>query len=104
LLHWLLFADVIIETRQQGGHGHGGDTSNGFLAGLGSLMQSISPALMPYLADLAAKSTPSTKAATIEDITPILRKDAKRIRITYGPYSIKGAKVSSSKGVKVQLE
>jgi hypothetical protein len=59
-------------------------------------MQSLKPPpdLMSSLGGLAFKLMPTTKATTIEEIKPILRNDAKRIRITYGPYKIKGAKVS----------
>jgi hypothetical protein len=83
------------EPRQQGGHGHG-DTNNELLEGLASLAQSLipPPELMSSFASLATKFMATTKATTIEDISPVLRKDAKRIRITYGPYKIKGADVS----------
>ena len=67
-------------------------------------MQGITPGAMTFLGDLAMKNMPSTKAATIEEIPPILRKDAKRIRVTYGPYKIKGAKVSSCSQVKLQVD
>jgi hypothetical protein len=97
-------ANYVIESRQQGGHSHGGDANNESLAGVGSFMQGLTSGMMPYLADLALKNMPKTKAATIEEIPPILRKDAKRIRVTYGPYSIKGAKVSSCSQVKFQLD
>jgi hypothetical protein len=33
------------------------------------------------------------KALKIEQITPVLRKDSKRIKITFGPYLLKGAGV-----------
>jgi hypothetical protein len=59
---------------------------------------------MSYLGDLALKSMPTTKAATIEEIPPILRKDAKRIRVTYGPYNIKGAKVSNYTRARLQAD
>lgn len=36
---------------------------------------------------------PSTKAAKVEFITPKIRKDAKRIRLTYGPYKLRAANV-----------
>ena len=65
-------------------------------------MQSLTPGVMSSLAGLALKSMPTTKAATVEEIPPILRKDAKRIRVTYGPYNIKGAKVSGYTQVKLQ--
>jgi hypothetical protein len=95
-------ANTITEPRQQSGHRHGGDVNNELLTGLGSLMESLAPGVMSYLADLTLKNMPITKAATIEEIPPILRKDAKRIRVTYGPYNIKGAKVSSYTQVKLQ--
>jgi hypothetical protein len=96
LLYWLLFINAITEPRQQGGHGHGGDANNELLEGLASLTQSLipPPEFMSSLGGLALKFMPTTKAATIEEIPPVLRNDAKRIRITYGPYKIKGANVS----------
>jgi hypothetical protein len=65
-------------------------------------MQSLPPGFISSLSGLAAKYMPTTKAATIEEIPPILRKDAKRIRVTYGPYNIKGAKVSRYAPIKLQ--
>jgi hypothetical protein len=67
-------------------------------------MQNLGPGVMTYLGGLAAKSMPATKAAIIEEIPSILRKDAKRIRVTYGPYTIKGAKVSSYAWVELQTD
>jgi hypothetical protein len=81
------------ERRQ--GHGHGGDATSEWLSGLGSFMQNLPASAMSSLSGPALKSMPTTTASTIEEISPILRKDAKRIRITYGPYNIKGAKVSN---------
>jgi hypothetical protein len=57
---------------------------------------------MNSFGNFALKNMPKTKAATVEEIPPILRKDAKRIRITYGPYNIKGAKVSSCAQMALQ--
>jgi hypothetical protein len=41
------------------------------------------------------KDAPVLKAFKIENITPVVRADAKRLRITYGPYLIKAANVST---------
>jgi hypothetical protein len=41
----------------------------------------------------ASKKYPAQKAYKIEEIPSIRRKDAKRIKITYGPYALRAANV-----------
>jgi hypothetical protein len=112
-----MFADdVLIVPRQHGGHGGvapaaaptasfpGLDMIVNFLGGeekimnmVSSVQAAIMPKMMPLMKSmgpLAVKFLQTQQAASIEEIPPILRKDAKRVRITYGPYKLKGAAVS----------
>jgi hypothetical protein len=100
--------------RQAGGHAHGGgDSSASPLAGfpgldqivsllggsdaITNMMSSIQAAVMPRVSGLmstfgplAVKFLQSQKALKIEEIPPVLRKEAKRVRLTYGPYKLRG--------------
>jgi hypothetical protein len=95
-----------IERRQQldPANGAGGAASKTGLGGLGNLgglgglfgkTPQIDSSFMSSMGSLAAKMT--HKATKVETIQPLLRKDATRIRMTYGPYKLKPAKVSSWK-------
>jgi hypothetical protein len=101
-------------SRQEGGHAHGGSASSAnSLAGLpgleqivsslgssdatSNIMSGIQAAIMPKASDLmstfgtlAVKMLSPQRALKIEDIPPVLRKEAKRVRLTYGPYRLKG--------------
>jgi hypothetical protein len=48
---------------------------------------------MPKIAASAHRFMRSQQALKIEEIPPLVRKDAKRVRLTYGPYTLKGRKV-----------
>jgi len=50
----------------------------------------MSPAFQKMNADFLAAIIPTKKSFKIEDVKPVLRPDAKRIRLTYGPYKLKG--------------
>jgi hypothetical protein len=43
-------------------------------------------------------NAPIQKTFKVENISPVVRSDAKRLKITYGPYKIKGANDASSVG------
>jgi len=51
---------------------------------------------------LSGKSQP-TKAAKVEFIEPKIRKDAKRIRLTYGPYKLRAANVGVATSRSITL-
>jgi hypothetical protein len=60
----------------------------------GPLMSSMPPAMMAMSANFMANIIPPIKAVKIEEIKPRFRPDAKRIRLIYGPYKLKGLKVT----------
>jgi hypothetical protein len=74
-------------------HGTGGMAAMGAKAGPDSIMPNIPPSLMSSLGSLATGFLTSQKAMKIEKIQPLLREGATRIKITYGPYKLKGLKV-----------
>ena len=51
---------------------------------------------------LMGKAEP-TKASKVEFIEPKIRPDAKRIRLTYGPYKLRAANVGVVRATKVAL-
>jgi hypothetical protein len=59
------------------------------MAQVGSAMETYLPKLSPY-ANLVIQSQ---EAYRVEQIPPLIRPDAKRVRITYGPYGVRGQKV-----------
>jgi hypothetical protein len=80
--------------------GSGGLGNLGNLGNLGGLLgktPQIDSSFMSSMGSLAAKL--AHKAMKVETIQPILRKDATRIRMTYGPYKLKPAKVNSLKTI-----
>jgi hypothetical protein len=60
----------------------------------GPLMSNMPPWMMTASSNLMANIIPPIKAYKIEEIKPRFRPDAKRIRLTYGPYKLKGLKVT----------
>jgi hypothetical protein len=56
-------------------------------------MGSIPPGLLSGVGGLMTRFLQSQKAMKIEEIPAIIRKDAKRIRLTYGPFKLKGRQV-----------
>jgi len=79
---------ILVEKRQHGGMGLGGFSMP--KGGLGSLMGLLSPKIQ--------------KAMKIETIEPRIRKDAKRIRITYGPYKIRSSKDKQNPGNSFSMD
>jgi S-adenosylmethionine synthetase len=61
----------------------------GMMAKFNSLMENV----MPKIAGSAHRIMQSQQAMKMEQIAPLIRKDAKRVRLTYGPYMLKGRKV-----------
>lgn len=59
-------------------------------------MPNIPPSLFSAMGSLAGTFLPSQKAFKIEEIPPILRKDAKRLKFIYGPYKLKPKGVSQT--------
>jgi hypothetical protein len=51
------------------------------------------PDILSIFNGQAAKRFPTQKAYRIEEIASVRRKNAKRIRITYGPYALRAANV-----------
>ena len=49
--------------------------------------------MMPKIAGSANRVLQSQQAMKIEQIPPVIRKDTKRVRLTYGPYALRGRKV-----------
>ena len=68
----------------------------GGFGGLGDKLGGGSSSLMGSLSALAVKFLPTQKAMKIEKVPPVLRPDAVRVKITYGPYKLRSAKVSNS--------
>jgi hypothetical protein len=63
---------------------------------LGGIMAKMNEAMekvMPKMAANAHRVIQSQQAMKIEQIPPLVNKDAKRVRLTYGPYVLKGRKV-----------
>jgi hypothetical protein len=63
---------------------------------LASIMATYGPmmeSMMPKIAGSAHRFLQSQQAMKIEQIPPVTRKDAKRVRLTYGPYVLRGRKV-----------
>ena len=56
-------------------------------------MNSAMEKVMPKMAANAHRVIQSQQAMKIEQIPPLVNKDAKRVRLTYGPYVLKGRKV-----------
>jgi len=80
-----------------GGHSHGGDAKTGGAAlsqtdMMWELIGSLPDAISIFTGQ-AAKKYPARKAYKIEEIPPQRRKDAKRIKVTYGPYTLRAANV-----------
>lgn len=81
-----------------GGHAHGGGGKPGALGApsqlemLWELATSI-PDVISIFNGQAGKKYPVKKAYKIEEIPSLRRKDAKRIKITYGPYALRPANV-----------
>jgi hypothetical protein len=81
-----------------GGHSHSGGGKNG---GSGTLSQSemlsemaaAIPDILSIFTGQAAKKYPVQMAYKIEEIPSLRRKDAKRIKIIYGPYALRAADV-----------
>jgi hypothetical protein len=65
---------------------------------LGSLLGSIPPNFLSGAAGLMTQFLQSQKAMKIEEIPPLVRKDAKRVRMTYGPFKLRGRQVCSLAG------
>jgi hypothetical protein len=64
--------------------------------GLSSLLGKLpkpDPSLLAGFGSLATRFLKSQRALKIESIPPVSRKDANRIKITYGPYKRKSSKV-----------
>jgi hypothetical protein len=64
---------------------------------LGAIMGKLpkmSPSVMASLGSIAVKFLQSQKAFKIEEIPSVLRKDAKRVRLTYGPYKLRASNVT----------
>jgi hypothetical protein len=57
-------------------------------------MAAAIPDMMSIFNGKAGQRYPAQKAYKIEAIPPLRRKDAKRIKITYGPYLLRAANVS----------
>jgi hypothetical protein len=81
----------------------GYDTIISFLGGedaVADMMVKLQTSLRPKIGPMMEKFAPfavsllaTQKAFKVEEIPPVLRKDAKRVRLTYGPYILKGAQV-----------
>jgi hypothetical protein len=56
-------------------------------------MGPVSSGLMSSFGPLMAKFLQPKKAMKIEEIPSLVRKDAKRVRMTYGPFKLKGREV-----------
>ena len=67
----------------------------GMMAKINSQMEKV----MPKMAANAHRVMQSQQAMKIEQIPPLVRKDAKRVRLTYGPYVLKGRKVLLLDGI-----
>ena len=78
-----------------GGHSHG-KSEAGAVSQADQLRDMISalPDIISIFSGKAGKRFPAQKAYKIEQIPPLRRKDAKRIKITYGPYTLRAANVS----------
>jgi hypothetical protein len=72
-------------------------------AALGMLCSRL--VLCPYSNDLPDKRqfhpTVSQKAIAVEEIKPVLNPSAKRVKLTYGPYKIKGKDVRIHRSVGI---
>ncbi len=53
----------------------------------------VPPGLFSTLGGLMVKSLQAQEATSIEEIPTLIRKDAKRLRITYGPFKLRGREV-----------
>jgi hypothetical protein len=58
-----------------------------------SMGSSLIQTWLPKVSQYAHLAVQSQLAMKIEELPPLLRKDAKRVKITYGPYQIRGQKV-----------
>jgi hypothetical protein len=61
----------------------------GMMAKYGPMMEKA----MPKIGASAQRFMQSQQAMKIEQIPPLVRTDAKRVRLMYGPYTLKGRKV-----------
>jgi hypothetical protein len=78
-----------------GAHSHG-KSGAGAVSQMDQLRDMISalPDMISIFNGKAGKMYPAQRAYKIEQIPPLRRKEAKRIKITYGPYTLRAANVS----------
>jgi hypothetical protein len=76
-----------------GGHSHGGGAKAKTQSESLVEMAATIPDILSIFTGGAAKKYPVTKAYKIEEVPPLRRKDAKRIKIIYGPYTLRAANV-----------
>jgi hypothetical protein len=78
-----------------GSHSHGGK-SGSVVSQADQLKDMLAalPDMMSIFNGKAGKRYPAQTAFKIENMTPLRRKEAKRIKITYGPYKLRAANVS----------
>jgi hypothetical protein len=79
-----------------GGHSHGGKSGGTGVNQLNQLKDILGsiPDMMSIFSGKSSKRFPAQKAYKIEQLQPVRRKDAKRIKITYGPFTLRAANVS----------
>lgn len=71
------------------------------LTKLGSM---ISPDMMKIAGNMMSKFLQSQKAYAVVEIKPILRPTAKRIKVIFGPYKIKGSETKGKVGNGFSLD
>jgi hypothetical protein len=76
-----------------GGHSHGGGGKAKSQSETLTEMAAAIPDILSIFTGGAAKKYPVTKAYKIEEVPPLRRKDAKRLKIIYGPYTLRAANV-----------
>jgi hypothetical protein len=87
-----------------GGHSHAsGGKAKTQSESLAEMAAAI-PDILSIFTGGAAKKYPVTKAYKIEEVPPRRRKDAKRIKIIYGPYTLRAANVCHNDAAKEFIE
>jgi hypothetical protein len=80
-----------------GGHAHGAAGKAGGAISQADMfweMAASLPDMMSIFNGQAGKKFPAKKAYKIEQVPSLRRKEAKRVKITYGPYTLRAANVS----------
>lgn len=96
----------ILAPRQMGGHTHGGKSGGPGVSQLDQMrdMMGSLPDMMSIFSGKAGPRYPAQKAYRVEQLQPLRRQGAKRIKITYGPFTLRAANNRTKMGNSFSLD